>query len=152
MPSFGDRPSLAAQFDTARSEIVAIVDACSAAADTILDSAERLGELAKTLGEKDGAALARTIERLFEACTFHDITGQRAGKVNRTLDSIERDMGQDSGDRDSGADRAAVRHRATRSRQRPVDREAHLLNGPQLSHNALDQDAVDGLFGGKESG
>ena len=86
--------------------------------------------------------IADQITRLFEACTFQDLTGQRITKVVRTLGFIEERVAalmELWGEKDIGA--AA-----------PVEDniEKHddglVLHGPQTPDAAISQDEIDKLF------
>jgi chemotaxis protein CheZ len=78
-------------------ELTAIVDSAEQAAQSILQAAEEIEQAAATLsGALKGGhdqQLARDIQdrvvRIFEACSFQDLTGQRAAKVMATLQLIE---------------------------------------------------------------
>ena len=76
--------------------------------------------------------------RIYEACSFQDITGQRITKVVNTLKTIEAKVGQIVfmfGD--AGGEGAAAAGRSD---------EAALLNGPQLPAAAMDQSDIDKLL------
>lgn len=79
--------------------------------------------------------------RIFEACSFQDITGQRIQKVVGTLTYIE--------DRISGL---LDTHGVTTAEEAVVDDEEDvsgdeaLLNGPQLAGEGNDQDDIDAMF------
>jgi chemotaxis protein CheZ len=78
-------------------ELQAVVQGTEKATDLILRAAEAIDELAGNLS----AALKTTHERalaediqdrvtqIFEACNFHDLTGQRVAKVSATMTLIE---------------------------------------------------------------
>ena len=71
-------------------ELKAIVDATDAATHTIMESAE--GLMAHDAGdglESYKADVHKACMRIFEACAFQDITGQRVAKVVETLEMIE---------------------------------------------------------------
>ena len=77
--------------------------------------------------------------RIYEACSFQDITGQRINKVVATLKTIEAKVAQivatfSSGDRDVPNDMIA----------KPVEPE--LLNGPQHPSVAMGQSDIDKLL------
>src|SRR5690606_35956743 len=83
-----------------------------------------------------------SILRIFEACSFQDITGQRISKVVETLEFIEQRanalktiLGVDP-DRD-----------APPAEPEP-DEDRALLRGPALEGEGIDQDAVDALLAG----
>jgi chemotaxis protein CheZ len=85
------------KFLTAAAELGAVVSDAESATHTIMNQAERVdeivGELRSHVGDAYGAArladAADAITRIFEACNFQDLTGQRIGKVTRTLSFIE---------------------------------------------------------------
>ena len=123
---------------SATDELDAIVAHTASATDSILEACEQLD----TLGPKVSGEVSGTIQdvttRIYEACSFQDITGQRITKVVTTLKSIETKVAHiiDVFQRDEfGAKPAA-----------PVAENAGLLNGPQLPANAMDQSDIDALL------
>ncbi len=124
---------------TATDELDAIVAATAEATGAILDSAEKLTAI---VGNADPALRDQITEqatRIFEACSFQDITGQRITKVIKTLKQIEAKVGdlvQAFGDAPA----------APRGSKSAGDDESSLLNGPQLPHNAVSQSDIDALF------
>src|SRR5690606_35787696 len=73
----------------ATDELDAIVAATEEATGSILDSAERIEEVATSLDGPNEQALSEAVTRIYEACNFQDITGQRISKVVKTLKHIE---------------------------------------------------------------
>ena len=76
--------------------------------------------------------------RIYEACSFQDITGQRITKVVGTLKTIEAKVVQivatfGNGDRQTPVELA-------------VEGAAELLNGPQHPAVAMDQSDIDKLL------
>ena len=120
----------------ATDELDAIVEHTAAATETILGACEALDEVATGLDEAaSGAINAQTI-RIFEACSFQDITGQRISKVVGALKLIE-----------ARIDRLAFSFGpgAKLPDEDEIERDP-LLNGPQATHAAMDQDAIDRLL------
>jgi len=84
-------------FHEAASELSAVVAATEAATHTIVSCAEELdgiaGELKACVPEGYHAEritdMAETITRIYEACNFQDLTGQRITKVVNALSFIE---------------------------------------------------------------
>jgi chemotaxis regulatin CheY-phosphate phosphatase CheZ len=124
---------------SAGEELDAIVKSTEEATNTIMEAAEDImggdpsdPEAFKTLA--DDACM-----RIFEACSFQDITGQRITKVVTTLTYIEERISQfvtiagdvASADGDDG----------------PTGDEA-LLNGPQLAGEGVSQSDVDAMMNG----
>jgi chemotaxis protein CheZ len=104
-------------------ELQTVIGATAAAADIIMDCAEIVMQ-AKGL---DAASYRRLVEeqmlRIFESCSFQDLTGQRLARVITTLDQLEND-------RDHVAER----------------RRRLLLHGPQSEAHANGQADIDRLF------
>lgn len=125
---------------TAADELDAIVAATADATGAILDAAEKLTVIAET-APSAGDQITEQVTRIFEACTFQDITGQRITKVVKTLKQIElkvTELVQAFGDTPAPVAppvQAAV-----------ADEEAALLNGPQLPADAASQSDIDALF------
>ena len=79
----------AKEIPNASMELDAVVEATNAAATTIMDSADQLGEMAEEVGGEHGMALETMSMTLFEASSFQDLTGQRINKVSKTLNHLE---------------------------------------------------------------
>ncbi len=124
----------------ATDELDAIVAHTASATETILESCERLDAVATVLDDAGAARLHASTTRIYEACSFQDITGQRIAKVVLTLKAIERkvaDIVLRFARRDARAGAAA-------------SAETRLLNGPQLPTVAMDQSGVDALLASLE--
>ncbi len=80
-----------------RQELNAVVGGADQSVQRILTAAEDIDEAANALlallAREQDQALARAIRdqvaRIFEACSFHDLAGQRIGKVLGTLQSVD---------------------------------------------------------------
>ncbi len=125
----------------ATDQLDAIVEATEEATGTILDAAEKI----ETEAGKHGApAITEQVVRIFEACSFQDLTGQRIGKVVTALKHIE-----DRLDRMIEVFGAEVRQArnddAGAAKSDPGD-DKSLLNGPQLPSEANRQDEIDALL------
>ncbi len=115
-------------------ELDAIIKATEAATDTIMASTEQIMHEAGESASVNDACM-----RIFEACSFQDITGQRITKVVKTLeyiesrlDSLQQAWGPDLGIDEPDAD--------------DLEGDAVLLNGPQLEGEGVSQDDVDALL------
>jgi chemotaxis protein CheZ len=78
-----------ARIPEAADELDAVVEHTAEATGTILDAAETMEKLAPTLATDASATVASAVTRIYEACNFQDITGQRITKVVKTLKYIE---------------------------------------------------------------
>jgi chemotaxis protein CheZ len=122
---------------SATDELDAIVAHTAAATDRILETCETLDRVADQLDGESADQLRDATTRIYEACGFQDITGQRITKVVATLKTIE----------------AKVAHMVaafgTSSRPPRADAmpdPALLLHGPQLPAAAMDQSDIDKLL------
>ena len=73
----------------ATDELDAIVEHTAHATDAILESCEMLDEVSATVSGDAAAKLQAATTKIYEACSFQDITGQRITKVVTTLKTIE---------------------------------------------------------------
>ena len=131
-------------------ELDAVVDSTERATQQILDAAESIDEAADTLSasltQEQEQALASDIRdhviRVFEACNFQDLSGQRIAKVLTTLKFVEdrvARMLEIWGGRD-----ALKNYTATH-----VEREeGKLLSGPKLKDDCghVSQQEIDAMF------
>lgn len=133
------------RINLATEELDAIVHATERATSDILNSAERVLELADKVRKHDLADEAGALEaeatNILVSCGFQDITGQRISKVVATLRYLEERV--DAMIRIWGLE-------GVKPEDMPPDRgdtraDAHLLNGPAL-RDGIDQSAVDSLF------
>jgi chemotaxis protein CheZ len=124
---------------SATDELDAIVAHTAAATNAILEVCETLDILAGSVEGDAAAKLADATTRIYEACSFQDITGQRINKVVLTLKAIEVKVAQivDTFSDPIAADAAGAA---------VGDGETSLLNGPQLPMTAMDQSEIDRLL------
>ncbi len=116
-------------------ELAAIVQATEEATGAIMGAAE---EMMNADADVLKSVVDNACMRIFEACAFQDITGQRVAKVVGTLDFIEKrltalcatSLGSDQDD--------AV--------QNEDEDNDPLLNGPALEGEGIDQNTVDDLL------
>ena len=133
-------------------ELDAIVGGTESATETILSGAEDIDQMAATLlarlKDDQNQALAQDIQdrvvKIFEACNFQDLTGQRITKVVGTLKFIEMHIvrmmeiwGGIEAFKDIAPETIATREGDTR-----------LLNGPKVAGDVghASQDEIDALF------
>ena len=120
-------------------ELEAIVKATEEATHTIMTAAEEIMAADVSVPAAYKTAVEDGCMRIFEACSFQDITGQRITKVVNTLTYIEERLnglqkawGPDLGDAPGAAPEATG--------------DAALLNGPSLAGEGVDQNDVDAMF------
>src|SRR5690606_26207106 len=124
----------------ATDELDAVVGATAEATGTIMDACEVVEAIAATLGGETGDALAAEVTKIYEACSFQDITGQRIKKVVTTLQVIETKVDALLGvlaDKMPGIEQGAGEEEGEGD---------SLLNGPQLPEKAVTQADIDKLL------
>ncbi len=123
----------------ATDELDAIVEHTAQATHAILESCEMLDAVSDAVTGEPAAKLQNAVTRIYEACSFQDITGQRITKVVTTLKVIEEKV----------AHIIATFGTSTDSHGRAantITSDADLLNGPQLPAHAMDQSDIDKLM------
>ena len=124
---------------TSGDELEEIVTKTARATNTIMDAAETIEKLSQQVPAEAAAGLQDAATRIYEACTFQDITGQRIGKVVHALQALE--------ERIAALVNACCDEASQISAEpRTVDDDDALLNGPQLSTHANTQSEIDRLF------
>lgn len=132
-------------------ELDAIVRATEDATNSIMEAAEDIEEVAAGADAETSEKLTGATTKIYEACSFQDITGQRIGKVVRALQEIEAKIDaliEVFGEEDEasrGARRAEREAERERLRQQALE-EGELMEGPQLPEEAISQDDIDALF------
>jgi chemotaxis protein CheZ len=131
----------ASHIPSATDELDAIVTHTAAATDSILEVCETLDGMAGRLEPGAAGELQEATTRIYEACSFQDITGQRITKVVTTLKTIDMKVARIIA--------TFASHDGSQSQPCPGTRsapEVALLNGPQLPANAMDQSDIDKLL------
>eukprot|EP01037_Dinobryon_pediforme_P001896 gene1896-1928_t len=109
---------------SATDELDAIVAHTATATNSILEACEMLDAMSSKMSGVDAECMIDATSRIYEACSFQDITGQRICKVIAESRAIARDPKEASG----------------------------LLNGPQLPMTAMAQSDIDRLLASFETG
>jgi chemotaxis protein CheZ len=139
-----DRMQLAA------SELDAIVVATEASTEDVLAASEKIEAYVRTItglhpDDEElgtlGDQIASEIIKIFEACNFQDITGQRTNKVIKTIRFIEEKILAliNIWGVDAFLDLPVHNHPA-------ADGDDALMNGPQLENEGITQDEINALF------
>ena len=132
-------------------ELDAVVDGTERATQQILDAAEVIEEAANSLSasvkQEQEQALAQDIQdhvlRIFEACNFQDLSGQRIAKVLATLQFVEDHIARMM-EIWGGADAFKDYTSAAAAGAEPE----HLLHGPKLDDDSghASQADIDAMF------
>ncbi|MDX1974356.1 MAG: protein phosphatase CheZ [Rickettsiales bacterium] len=115
-----------------------VIKSTEQATNTIMDAADAIQNAVSGIGGEKEQAITDATVRIYDACTFQDITGQRITKVIRMLNNIEeriRKLNDLFGNQEAQSD----------AQPRPLT-DKDLLNGPQLAGQAASQADIDALF------
>ncbi|MCA3380850.1 MAG: protein phosphatase CheZ [Roseomonas sp.] len=136
-----------AHIPSATDELDAIVDHTAHATNEILDCCETLEQMQAELSGEAADKLQGAVTRIYEACSFQDITGQRIGKVVTALKAIEGRISAvvSAASGMQGPDSAAVAPIAVPRDDKRTEGEK-LANGPQLPGSGVSQSEIDRLL------
>lgn len=123
----------------ASQELDAVVRDTERATETIMSEGERLMDMQPTDLAAYKAEVDAAVLRIFEACSFQDITGQRIKKVITTLRHIEDRVSRFAGA--LGVKDGAAQETEDEKRNREL-----ILNGPARDGPATSQDDIDAMF------
>ena len=125
----------------ASEELDAVVSHTAEATNAILEACELLDETSARPEGPEAAVVQDATMRIYEACSFQDITGQRITKVVNTLKVVEARVSRIVST--FGQHRWEDAIPMADPDRRP---DAHLLNGPQLPAAAMAQADIDALL------
>jgi chemotaxis protein CheZ len=125
---------------SATDELDAVIDATKHATDTIMSACEAMEKQAAGKSDPASQAIIENVTKIYEACGFQDITGQRIRKVVNVLREIEGKVSHLL---------EVIGHEEGQDHKGPADTrtgDAALLNGPQMQSKAISQDEIDKLL------
>ena len=125
-------------------ELVAIRSSTETATSAILECAEDIETFSEQIPEETRDALQQYTTRILEASSFQDITGQRMGKVIRTLEQIE--MTLDGILSLLGDEEASARYTDRINKQEIIKDPGEILEGPDLNQSPDKQQMIDEMF------
>ena len=136
-----------AHIPSATDELDAIVEHTAHATNEILDCCETLEQLQTDLSGEAADKLQGAVTRIYEACSFQDITGQRIGKVVTALKAIEgRIASVVSAASGMPGPNAAPAPAAASVQDNKRTEGEKLANGPQLPGAGVSQSEIDRLL------
>ncbi|SNY94303.1 Chemotaxis phosphatase, CheZ [Cohaesibacter sp. ES.047] len=139
----------AERFERASSELDAIVSQTETATSDILGAAEKIQEFAWTFREQGVEeakcdALDMEATNIYMACSFQDLTGQRIRKIVDAMRYVESRINSMVDIWGFEAKDVDIDHSHAKAHDTRPDR--HLLNGPALAGEGVEQDDVDALM------
>jgi chemotaxis protein CheZ len=130
----------------ATDELDAVVGATEDATNRIMDVCDEMSAIAGECAPAINERLVNCTTKIFEACNFQDVTGQRITKVVETLKHIDARI--EAIVKAMGDEIHRVGKGHTPKNVHSADPEKGLLNGPQLPSNAISQSDIDKLLSG----
>lgn len=121
----------------ATDELDAVVEATADATGKIMDACDEIQTIADAAGGDVSAKVMEEVTKVYEACSFQDITGQRITKVVNTLKKIEEKVGAMVG---------VIGGMEEEDRKETQDDGDPLLNGPQLKGQGVSQEEIDKML------
>ncbi|MGH6885810.1 MAG: protein phosphatase CheZ [Kiloniellales bacterium] len=135
---------------TATDELSAIVGSTETATNSILEAMEVLEGLAGGLEGEVAEKISDAVTKVYEACNFQDITGQRITKVVKALQHVETKVtallvafGHEAA---AAAPKSEAAAETTTTTGKPARPDENLMSGPQLPENSTSQEDIDALF------
>jgi chemotaxis protein CheZ len=126
----------------ASDELNAVLGATEDATNTIMQSSENILDIMANQNKDISSKVEENIIKIFEACTFQDVTGQRIKKVSSCLKKIEEKTSAIL--QALGGDQAIETPKKEDASSE--DDMSSLMNGPALPQNAVTQDDIDKLL------
>ncbi|MEG3618369.1 protein phosphatase CheZ [Magnetovibrio sp. PR-2] len=136
------------QFVTASDQLDAVIEATADATNTIMDSCDVIEGVMGDVSPEVSAKLMDATTRIYEACSFQDITGQRIGKVVGALKSVEERIDVMVDTLGGGLPKPPAKPKKADEKSvepQPVSDE-DLLEGPQLGEKGKSQAEIDDLL------
>ena len=120
----------------------AIIKNTEEASHTIMDAVETIQTAANSIGGENEKIITDEIIKIYEACNFQDLTGQRINKVIKILMEIDSKIHNISKLFNSGNSEIC----SQTANKKALTEDEKLLNGPQLPDIAPSQIDIDALF------
>lgn len=125
-------------------ELDEVVKATEQATNTIMDAADAIQDAAGGLSDAEASAkIMDETMKIYDACSFQDITGQRINKVLQTIEEVEARVVKLVQLFGGALPEGYEPKEQTDRRERPDEK---LMAGPQLSDEMPDQADIDKLF------
>ena len=130
----------------AATELDAIVEATAEATHSIMDACEGLEGAMSKVDDEVSTILMDCTTKIYEACTFQDITGQRISKVISTLLTIEARIDKLVEVLEIKTDKSKAATEQPKDRGEKGVSDGDLLEGPQLKGHGTSQAEIDDLL------
>ncbi|WP_135079390.1 protein phosphatase CheZ [Terasakiella sp. SH-1] len=130
---------------SASDELDAIVGATADATNNIMDATEMVEDVMNDVEQEISDKLMDATTKIYEACSFQDITGQRITKVVTALQHIEEKI--DALVEAFGSEIEKFKAENPEAEEEPQElTDEDLLEGPQLEGQGKSQEDIDALL------
>ena len=127
----------------ATDHLSAVVEATENATNEIMDKAEEISNIVDAANDENTAEQVNDkVAKIYEACNFQDLTGQRINKVIAMVEHIEEKINNLVGI----FGESEMDSEMMMKMQERLQKSDPLMAGPQLSSEAPTQDDIDKLF------
>jgi chemotaxis protein CheZ len=131
---------------SASDELDAIVDATADATNNIMDATEMIEDVMDGIDGEVSEKLMDATTKIYEACTFQDITGQRITKVVSALQHIEEKIDALVAAFGSEIEKYKAENPDEAEEGPKEITDEDLLEGPQLDGQGKSQEDIDALL------
>lgn len=141
----------------AKRELYAVVESTAEATNDILENTEALEKMLKMLPQELQKDAIVHITKMYEACTFQDLTGQRIKKVVKTILDLESKLSQIMETIKKSSNLKHIAHADESTITKPKispdiakneSEDEKLMQGPALPENATSQFDIDRILKG----
>ena len=141
----GKQEAQVKNISSAFAQLKAVVKATEEATTTILDAADEIEAAVSKMGRgtEEEARIKASSARIYEACNFQDLTGQRITKVVNMLEFIDDKINRILS---MFADDPVAAAKAAKGIKQDNRANVELLNGPALPGSGPSQSEIDALF------
>lgn len=125
----------------ATDELDAVVEATAEATNVIMSACEEIEKIAEKAGAE---GIGDETGKIYEACSFQDITGQRITKVIDTFKTIDTKVAHIMATLNEQVGPIAAL--AETQEDVDTDDDSRFLNGPQMAEKAVSQEEIDKIL------
>ncbi|HTU55313.1 MAG TPA: hypothetical protein VMF62_15220 [Acetobacteraceae bacterium] len=127
-------------------QLLAVIDNATSSANRILNACDKLEEVAKLMPGTRGRRVSAVVARIYEACSFQDLTSQTIAKVVSLLAEIETKIDHLALALGVHPAQDAVPREVTASDLIEKANDVSLLKGPPVAGQGMDQSEIDRLM------
>jgi chemotaxis protein CheZ len=144
--SIGPGAESSASLRAMNDQLLAVIDNATSSANRILTACEQLDEVAKQMPGLRGRRISAVIARIYEACSFQDLTSQKVAKVVSLLSEIETKIDHLALALGVHPEQDVPPAEVTAAELMEKPNDVSLLKGPPIPGQGMDQSEIDRLL------